>query len=113
MRDLFPSSEPRRTAWWPLSSGDMGSRTQDSGQLDRNLIFPEIQIFNVADLGDGEYCLGSPRKGSCRNGGHPLLEHEIFVVLWELKHRTRGSGYPGKMCKEGCQTSTGSPAPLS
>lgn len=58
---FVPVFRTKENCMWPLSSTDMGSRTQDSGQLDRNLIFPEIQISNVADLGDDEYCLGSPR----------------------------------------------------
>lgn len=63
VRDLFPSSEPRRTAWWPLNSGDMGSRTQGSEQLDRSLIFPEVQISNLAGLGNDGCWFRVTQKG--------------------------------------------------
>lgn len=45
--------------------------------------------------------LGSPRKGSCRNGGHPLLEHEIFVVVWELSIKQEDQVIQGKCAKRG------------
>jgi hypothetical protein len=34
----------------------MGSRTQEREQLGRNVMFPEVQISNQAELGDDECC---------------------------------------------------------
>lgn len=63
-----------------LSSWDVGFRIEDSEHLDRVPISPEICVSRRAETGETmRAAVGLPRKGSCRNRDHLLLE-QIFVL---------------------------------